>query len=890
MSVTEPRFNESTASTIGFRVNGTPVTVRGTHEHLLSALRDELDITSPKDGCSPSGQCGCCTVLVDGKARVACQTPLERVAGTEVTTLEGLDDHRRDEIAGAFAAHGALQCGFCTPGIVMRTVAMLDKTTDGDLTRDRAARLLGAHLCRCTGYVKILDAIESLASADVPVAVRPGGVGTAGVKYEARDLTLGERDFIDDMRVDGLLHGAVHLADYARADIISIDTSAAESVEGVVRVFTAADVPGELRSGLIHKDWPVFIPVGGRTSYLGDVLALVVATDRVTARRAAQLIQVGYAPLEPITDPVRALDAEDAVWGLEGNRLSTSAYVRGDVDAGLAAATHVVSERFQTQRIDHAFVEPESTLAVPVPAGQPLPLTGSVTGGDPSDERRLMVYSGGQGIWDDRNDIARMLDIDSTRVITELVSNGGAFGGKEDMSNQGQTALAAWLLDRPVRTTFSREESLLVHTKRHPIQMEYTAGCDAEGHLLALRVRMLGDSGPYASVGMKVLERAAGHASGPYVVQAIDVEAIAVRTNNPVCGAFRGFGANQAQFAMEGVMDRLATMVGISGWEMRSRNVVEPGVVWGPGQIMDGGSAGARACLDAVRPAYDEARAAGYAVGVGLGLKNSGLGNGFKEVARAVVHLRADGILEVRHCWTEMGQGVHTVAAQVAVSELGVNPDQVRVIVDSTRELGAGQTTGSRGTLMGAGAVADACRRALADGLRVGVDYDGEYRVDWTNSLSEGLENPVIHSTFGYAAQMVVMDRDSGEIVNVVAAHDVGRAVNPLLCEGQIEGSVHMGLGYALSEGFPVDADGRPLNDTLRALDIIRPKDMPPVEVMLVESPQPDAPYGIKGVGEIGLVPTSGAVAAAMHDRDGEWRNELPLVNTANRERSTAWN
>ena len=890
MSVTEPRFNESTASTIGFRVNGTPVTVRGTHEHLLSALRDELDITSPKDGCSPSGQCGCCTVLVDGKARVACQTPLERVAGTEVTTLEGLDDHRRDEIAGAFAAHGALQCGFCTPGIVMRTVAMLDKTTDGDLTRDRAARLLGAHLCRCTGYVKILDAIESLASADVPVAVRPGGVGTAGVKYEARDLTLGERDFIDDMRVDGLLHGAVHLADYARADIISIDTSAAESVEGVVRVFTAADVPGELRSGLIHKDWPVFIPVGGRTSYLGDVLALVVATDRVTARRAAQLIQVGYAPLEPITDPVRALDAEDAVWGLEGNRLSTSAYVRGDVDAGLAAATHVVSERFQTQRIDHAFVEPESTLAVPVSAGQPLPLTGSVTGGDPSDERRLMVYSGGQGIWDDRNDIARMLDIDSTRVITELVSNGGAFGGKEDMSNQGQTALAAWLLDRPVRTTFSREESLLVHTKRHPIQMEYTAGCDAEGHLLALRVRMLGDSGPYASVGMKVLERAAGHASGPYVVQAIDVEAIAVRTNNPVCGAFRGFGANQAQFAMEGVMDRLATMVGISGWEMRSRNVVEPGVVWGPGQIMDGGSAGARACLDAVRPAYDEARAAGYAVGVGLGLKNSGLGNGFKEVARAVVHLRADGILEVRHCWTEMGQGVHTVAAQVAVSELGVNPDQVRVIVDSTRELGAGQTTGSRGTLMGAGAVADACRRALADGLRVGVDYDGEYRVDWTNSLSEGLENPVIHSTFGYAAQMVVMDRDSGEIVNVVAAHDVGRAVNPLLCEGQIEGSVHMGLGYALSEGFPVDADGRPLNDTLRALDIIRPKDMPPVEVMLVELPQPDAPYGIKGVGEIGLVPTSGAVAAAMHDRDGEWRNELPLVNTANRERSTAWN
>ncbi len=874
-----------------FELNGEQVTIRGQHEHLLSALRDELDVTSPKDGCSPSGQCGCCTVLVDGKARVSCQTPLERVEGTSVVTLEGVDAAERDRMATAFAAHGALQCGFCTPGIVMRTKAMLDKTADGEpITRDRAARLLGAHLCRCTGYVKILDAIESLARDEVPVSVRPGGVGTRGVKYEATELTLGERDFIDDMRPEGLLHGAVHLAAHARADVLSIDTSEAEAVPGVVRVFTAADVPGELRSGLIHKDWPVFIPVGGRTSYLGDVLALVVADTRATARRAAALVEVAYRPLDPLTNPIEALaSTEDAVWGLDGNRLSTSAYARGDIDGALQSSAHVVSETFQTQRIDHAFLEPESTLALPVPAGEPLPLTGEVSGRDPVDFRRLMVFSGGQGIWDDRNDIARILDVDASCVVTELVSNGGAFGGKEDMSNQGQTALAAWLLDRPVRTTFSREESFLVHTKRHPIRMEYTAGCDGDGRLTALRVRMIGDSGPYASVGMKVLERAAGHASGPYVVPAIDVEAVAVRTNNSVCGAFRGFGANQAQFAMEGVMDRLAERVGVSGWEMRSRNLVAPGVVWGPGQIMDDGCLGARACLDAVRPAYDAAVAAGRAVGLGVGLKNSGLGNGFKEIARAVVRFREDDIVEVRHCWTEMGQGVHTVALQVAVTELGVKADRIRVMVDSTRELGAGQTTGSRGTLMGAGAVADACRAAMADGCRTGVDYEGEYRVDWTNSLSDGLEHPVIHSTFGYAAQVVVMDPESGLVERVIAAHDVGRAVNPLLCEGQIEGSVHMGLGYAMSEGFPCDADGRPLNDTLRSLDIIRPKDMPPVEVILVESPQPDSPYGIKGVGEIGLVPTSGAVAAAMWARDGLWRNELPLVNEANRERASAW-
>ncbi|MEL7210872.1 MAG: molybdopterin cofactor-binding domain-containing protein, partial [Actinomycetota bacterium] len=271
---------------------------------------------------------------------------------------------------------------------------------------------------------------------------------------------------------------------------------------------------------------------------------------------------------------------------------------------------------FQTQRIDHAFVEPESTLAIPVPAGQRLPLTNGDTAGDPVDVDRLMVYSGGQGIWDDRNDIARILAVDPDVVVTELVSNGGAFGGKEDMSNQGQTALAAWLLQRPVKITFSREESFLVHTKRHPIRMHYEAGCDAEGRLTALRVRMLGDSGPYASVGMKVLERAAGHASGPYVVPAIDVEAVAARTNNSVCGAFRGFGANQAQFAMEGVMDRLADAVGVTGWEIRARNVITPGAVWGPGQVMDDGCLGAKACLDAVRSAYDQARAEGKPVGV----------------------------------------------------------------------------------------------------------------------------------------------------------------------------------------------------------------------------------------------------------------------------------
>jgi aldehyde oxidoreductase len=845
---------------ITLSVNGEPAAIHGDHPHLLAALRDELGLTSPKDGCGPSGQCGCCTILLDGKAVVACQVSLERAQGKEVVTLEGVDPEERARYAEAFGSCGALQCGFCTPGIVVRSKALIDKKGSA-LTRDDASRHLGANLCRCTGYVKILDAVEALAQG-TPVTVTPsGGIGTAGARYEAEPLSLGDRDFIDDMELPGMVHAALVLADHARADVLAIHTEQAEAAPGVVGVYTAADIPGELRVGIIHTDWPVMIPVGGRTSYLGDVLAVVVAETRQGARRAAALVTADYHVLVPFTDPVTTQDdPEIAVWGTDSNVLSVSTYARGgDAAAAFDASAHRVHEVFQTQRIEHAFLEPESTLAVPGPDGS------------------LHVYSGGQGVWDDRNQIASVLGLSTDAVTVELVSNGGAFGGKEDMSNQAQTALAAHLLGRPVKCTLTREQSLLMHPKRHPIRLEYRAGCDAEGRLTVIEARMIGDSGSYASVGMKVLERAAGHASGPYRVPVIDVEAIAVRTNNPACGAFRGFGANQAQFAMEGVMDRLAELVGITGLEMRRRNVVVPGDEWGPGQIMDDGCAGAARCLEVIAPTYEAARSAGHAVGLGLGLKNSGLGNGFLEIAKAVVRFRTDGRIEVRHCWTEMGQGVHSVARQVAVTELGVDPERIDVLVDTTRELGAGQTTGSRGTVMGAGSVAEACKAALADGCQLEIDYEGEYRVDWTNKISDGLEHPVIHSAFGYAAQLVIIDRDTGAITKVVAVHDVGKAVNPLLCEGQIDGAVHMGLGYALTEDFPTDDQARPLNMTLKSLGILRPKDMPEVEVVLVEHPQPRSPYGIKGVGEIGLVPTAGAVAAALHDLDGEWRTRLPM-------------
>jgi xanthine dehydrogenase molybdenum-binding subunit len=728
------------------------------------------------------------------------------------------------------------------------------------------SRHLGAHLCRCTGYTKILDAIEAVAQQSSPKPLALGSIGSRSAKYEAKELALGDRGYVDDIRLPGLLHAALVFTDHARADILKISTEDAVMQPGVVAVYTAADIPGDPMVGIIYKDWPVMIPVGGRTSYAGDVLAIVVADTREAARAATAHVKVDYSPLAPLTDPRSAITSQEiAVWKTDSNILSTSTYSRGDVESALPQCAHVVTETFTTQRIEHAFLEPESSLAVV-----------------DAEQGTIHVYSGGQGIWDDRNDIARVLGIDNDKVTVELITNGGAFGGKEDMSNQAHAALAAWLLKLPVKCTLSREESFRMHAKRHPITMDYTAGCDVDGKLIALKVRAIGDSGAYASVGMKVLERMAGHASGPYHVPHIDVEAIAARTNNPICGAFRGFGANQAQFAMEGVLDRLAEKCGIDGWTIRSRNVIKPGMVWGPGQIMDDGCLGAEVCLESVKDEYYAAMEAGKAVGVGLGLKNSGLGNGFKEITRAVVRLRSDGVTEVRHGWTEMGQGINTVAAQVVVHELGVDPSSIVVIVDTTRELGLGQTTGSRGTLMGAGAVKDACDTAKRNGLTQDVDHVGEYRVDWTTKLGDpGVEHPIIHSTFGYAAQLVVMDPETRKIEKVLAAHDVGKAMNPLLCEGQIEGSVHMGLGYALTEDFPSDPQtGFPTFTTLRQLGIIRAKDVPHIDVKLIESPQPNAPYGIKGVGEIGLVPTAGAVAAALHDADGIWRNTLPMKPT----------
>jgi selenium-dependent xanthine dehydrogenase len=833
---------------------------------LLEVLREGAGLTSMKDGCAPEGSCGACTVIVDGRACVSCAQPAERVAGKRVVTQEGLSEAERRAWADAFVVAGASQCGFCSPGIVMKAEAFLAKNPSP--SRQEVARALAGNLCRCTGYVKIIDAIGYAAAAKrgepIPEVDRSGRVGSRTGRYEGAELALGDKPYVNDLRAPEMLHGAIRFSDHPRARIVRIDTSRAEAHPGVVAVTTWKDVPGERTQGAITQDWRQFVAEGEVTSYVGDMLVAVAAETRAEARDAAALVEVEYEVLEPVTDPFEAMARSAPALHPGGNVLSVAVVRRGDADAALGTAAHVVTETFRTQFIEHAFLEPESSFAIPVGAN----------GHGPS----VHVYSQGQGVWEDRRQIASFLGLEEERVRVTQVSAGGAFGAKEDLNVQGHAALLAQKTGRPVLLTLSRKESLAFHAKRHPLTMTYTAGCDAEGHLVALRARIVGDTGAYASVGDKVLERAAGHACSAYRILNVDIDSRAVYTNNPPCGAMRGFGVNQTNFAMEGVLDMLAEKVGIDGWEIRWRNALEVGERFGTGQLL-GPGVGLKKTLEAVKDAYRSARYAGIACGV----KNTGIGNGMAEYGKAVLRPEADGTVTLFHSWTEMGQGCHTALQQIACEELGLPADSVRIIVDTERELDTGQTTASRSTTLGGRAIIEAAAKlkGALNGRRfedlAGQEFYGEFVADWTTT--NDAPEPVTHMAYAWCTQVAMLDED-GRLVKMLAAHDVGKAINPTLIEGQIEGAIHMGLGHALSEEFVVEA-GVVVTDTLKSLNIIPPAGMPEIECILVEEPQPEGPYGAKGVGEGPLVPTASAVAAALYAFDGVRRTRLPMKDSS---------
>ncbi len=868
--------------------------------HLLEVLREECGIVSAKNGCAPEGACGCCLVVIDGRPALSCLRKPEQMAGHEITTLEGLPEPTRQTIAEAFVLEGGVQCGFCIPGIVVRASALIQQGKSDD--REAIAKALDGHICRCTGYGRIIDAIQTAGEAmknggTLPAEARrhsffgeefglsrnpafefaPNkghGIGESHARVGGLQQTLGEKPFVDDMSTAGMLHGAMVLSEHPRATVRAVHTGEAAAMVGVERIFTARDVPGERGTGLNVPDLPIFVAVGETTCCVGDFIAMVVADTQFHARQAAAKIKVDYEVFEPVTDPFKALEPgaaqvhSAATYRSAPNLIDTTKFGRGDVEAAFATAAHVIEATFATQAVDPAFLEPESCLAYPQGNG-------------------IKVHSESQGSVFDQKSIAKVLNLPESDVEIALAASGGAFGAKEELSIQAQTAMAAYLLGRPVKTTLTREQSTQHHVKRHPMYLKYKVAADADGRLLAVKARIVGDAGGYAGTSGKCLLRAACHSCGPYRVPNIDVESTAVYTNNPTSGAMRGFGTNQAHFAIEGIMGMLAERVGLDGWDIRERNIVNPGDQFATGQIMRESVRGLRESLEAVKDIYKNAKYAG----VSCGIKSTGIGNGTTEEGRVVIRVlppspeasAGQARIEILNGYTEMGQGVYTATMQAVCEETGL-PDSI-MSVRWDKELGGicGETWASRATTLSCAAAQKAARQLAGDlkaaplGDLAGREYMGSVVYSFTTKpgTPEARKDPTTHFTFSYATQVVILD-DDGHLARIVAAHDVGRAINPRLCAEQMEGGVHMGLGYALSENFTTTG-GRPDSLKMRDFGLVPAKEMPHVDIILIEVPDEVGGYGAKGVGEIGCVATGSAVAAALHSYDGIRRFRLPM-------------
>lgn len=827
---------------------------------LMRYLRDELSLKSVKNGCA-EGACGTCTVVIDGKAVKSCVRRTSRLEGANILTVEGLSERERAVFAYAFAEAGAVQCGFCIPGMVMCAKALIDAVPDPSPAEVKQA--IRGNICRCTGYKKIelaiLEAARLLRTGE-PVKKREcaGLTGESAMRVDAVSKTLGEAVYADDVHMDGMLFGSAVRSAYPRAKILSIDVSAARALSGVAAVLTSEDVPGAKVIGHLKQDYDVMIPVGGVTRFLGDAVALIAAETPELLLEAKKLVKVEYEELPAVFSPKDALKDGAPLVHEGGNVLSREHLIRGDADGALSKSAHVVTERYSVPFTEHAFLEPECCVAW--------------TEGD-----TVRLITGDQGVYQTRKECSAMLGLPPERVRVSAAMVGGGFGGKEDMSVQHHAALLAYTLRRPVKVALTREESILIHPKRHAMELTFTTGCDENGYLTAMKAELISDTGAYASLGGPVLQRACTHAAGPYNYQTIDITGTAVYTNNPPAGAFRGFGVTQSCFATEMNLNRLAEMCGISPFEIRYRNAIRPGQTLPNGQIADESTALAE-CLDAVRLYYE----ANPKAGIACAMKNSGLGVGIPDFGRAVIRIK-DGRAHAHSSAACIGQGMGTVQMQLICETAGLRPsDVIWEQPDTLLSPDSGNTTASRQTVFTGEAVVRAAsklREALLHNTLAeleGAEFYGEYNFV-TDKLGSDKANPVSHVAYGYAAELVELD-DDGRVSRVVAAHDVGRVVNPKACEGQVEGGVAMCLGYALTEDFPLDS-GRP-TARFGTLGLLRATDVPEIKVILLGRDCGGPAMGAKGVGEIAAIPAAPAAALAYELRDGIRRTSLPLEST----------
>ncbi len=833
---------------------------------LLRFMRDELKLKSIKDGCS-QGACGTCTIIIDGKATRACIMTTKRAVGMNIISVEGLTDLEKEAFVYAFGVKGAVQCGFCTPGMVMAGKALIDKNPNP--TDDEIKEAIKANICRCTGYKKIIEAISLTAAIirgdeKIDTELEKGenfGVGDDAFRIDVREKVLGYGEYVDDMEMEDMLHASAVRTKYPRARILDIDYSEALALEGVVDVLTAKDVPNN-KVGHIQQDWDVMIAKGDITRCVGDALCIVVAENEDILKKAKQLVKIEYEVLEPVRS-IEEARAENAPKVHEnGNLCQTRHVTRGDAKTAIANSKYVITETFETPFTEHAFLEPECAIAHPYKDG-------------------VKIYSTDQSVFDTRKEVSIMFGWDPERIVVENKLVGGGFGGKEDMSVQHIAALCAHKLQRTVKIKFSRDESLSFHPKRHKMLGTFTLGCDENGIFQGLDCEINFDTGAYASLCGPVLERACTHSVGPYCYQNTDIRGYGYYTNNPPAGAFRGFGVCQSEFALESMIDLLAEKVGITPWEIRYRNAIEPGKVLPNGQIADCSTA-LKETLEAVKDVYDKHYPQ---VGIACAMKNAGVGVGLPDKGRAKLIVN-NGIIEIYCGGTDIGQGSATIFVQMAAETLKL-PRTAFANMGCNSELApdSGTTSGSRQTLISGEAVRlvslelkkdlDAANGDITK--LEGKEYYAEY-FEPTDKLGADVPFPKSHVAYGYATHLVLLDEE-GKVTDVYAAHDSGKVVNPIAIQGQIEGGVLMALGYALTEDFKLQ-DCVP-KVKYGTLGLLRATDIPNIHAIYVEKEELlGVAYGSKGIGEIATIPTAPAAQNAYYARDKKLRPTLPMVDT----------
>ena len=848
-----------------FVVNGVPCSTEE-EKPLLRYLRDELRLTSVKDGCS-EGACGTCTILVDGKAVKACVLSTKRAAGKEIVTVEGLSEAEREAFVYAFGAVGAVQCGFCIPGMVMAGKALLDQNPNP--TEAEIKKAIRGNVCRCTGYKKIIEGIALAGAilrgeASVDPALEEGedyGVGARAFRTDVRDKVLGRGEYCDDLYLDGMAHASAVRSQYPRARVLDIDASAALALPGVLAVLTADDVPHN-QVGHLQQDWDVMIAKGDITRCVGDAVCLVVAENEAVLKQAKELVKVDYEPLEPVRTIQEARAADAPSLHPNGNLCQQRHVTRGDARAALAQSKYVVTQSYRTPFTEHAFLEPECAVAFPYKDG-------------------VKVYTSDQGVYDTRKEISIMLGWEPERIVVENKLVGGGFGGKEDVSVQHLAVLAALRVNRPVKAKLTRQESINFHPKRHYMEGTFTLGCDENGIFTGLDCEIHFDTGAYASLCGPVLERACTHSVGPYCYQNTDIRGFGWYTNNPPAGAFRGFGVCQSEFALESNINLLAEKVGISPWEIRFRNAIEPGKALPNGQIADCSTA-LKETLLAVKDVYEQNAAH---AGIACAMKNSGVGVGLPDKGRCKLAVR-NGVVELYSAASDIGQGCATVFLQMLAETTGLPLEKLRNMgANSEVAPDSGTTSGSRQTLITGEAVRMAAAELRADldgaggdlSALEGLEYSAEF-FDPTDKLGADKPNPKSHVAYGFATHVVILDGE-GRVKEVYAAHDSGKVVNPTSIQGQIEGGVLMGLGYALTEDFPLK-DCVP-QAKFGTLGLMRADQIPAIHAIYVEKEEllPFA-YGAKGIGEIATIPTAPAVQGAYYARDHILRTSLPMQDT----------